>query len=457
MDLDLKEQQEESIDLGRLASIMWERKKVTGGIIAGCTAIAIATAFILPKQYESTTLVQTRSAGNDISGMKAMAAAMGVNVGGSASNASPLNYIELMKSRTVIDPIIDNMDWDDPKKKPTAKAFAKSNLDIQNTKQTNLITVTAKGRTPEEAQMISQGVVDNFLAMQTDKNQQTQSLLVKFLNDRIENAKKESDEAAQKLADFSRENKIYSPDDQVKLAITQLDAYDKAVSDMQAQQKSAQAQYDVATQKLGEQKAGAKAYNINDNSTVQSIRSQIVAKEVALTELRQRYTDQYPDVIAAQKQLNKLRQSLVTEVNNVVDSNAATLNTAQMELLKNQAVAQAQASAAAASEEAIKGKRAEKEKELGEFPDNAMTYMQLDRDAKIKQQIYTSLVNQCEQDKIQEAMESMDIQVIDPADLPDVDKPAAPRRKLIAGVGFLIGLMVSIGYVLIIYRRENHE
>ena len=449
------ENKEDSIDLGRLASIMWDRKKITGGIIAGCTAIAIATAFILPKQYESTTLVQTRSAGNDISGMKAMAAAMGVNVGGSGSNASPLNYIELMKSRTVLDPIIDNMDWDDPKKKPTAKDFAKKNLDIQNTKQTNLITVTAKGRTPEEAQMISQGVVDNFLAMQTDKNQQTQSLLVKFLNDRIENAKKESDEAAQKLADFSRENKIYSPDDQVKLAITQLDAYDKAVSDMQAQQKSAQAQYDVATQKLGEQKAGAKAYNINDNSTVQSIRSQIVAKEVALTELRQRYTDQYPDVIAAQKQLNKLRQSLVTEVNNVVDSNAATLNTAQMELLKNQAVAQAQASAAAASEEAIKGKRAEKEKELGEFPDNAMTYMQLDRDAKIKQQIYTSLVNQCEQDKIQEAMESMDIQVIDPAELPDEDKPAAPKKKLIAAIGLVLGCLIAFGYSLVVYKREQ--
>ena len=448
------ENREDSIDLGRLAGIMWDRKKITGGIIAGCTAIAIATAFILPKQYESTTLVQTRSAGNDISGMKAMAAAMGVNVGGS-SNASPVNYIELMKSRTVLDPIIDNMDWDDPKKKPTAKAFAKSNLDIQNTKQTNLITVTAKGRTPEEAQMISQGVVDNFLAMQTDKNQQTQSLLVTFLNDRIETAKKESDEAAQKLADFSRENKIYSPDDQVKLAITQLDAYDKAVSDMQAQQKSAQAQYDVATQKLGEQKAGAKAYNINDNSTVQSIRSQIVAKEVALTELRQRYTDEYPDVIAAQKQLNQLRQSLVTEVNNVVDSNAATLNTAQMELLKNQAVAQAQASAATASEKAITAKRDEKEKELGNFPDNAMTYMQLDRDAKIKQQIYTSLVNQCEQDKIQEAMESMDIQVIDPADLSDVDKPAAPKKKLIAAIGFVVGCFISLGYSLLMYKKEN--
>ena len=71
---------EESIDLGRLMQIMLERKKVVGGIVAGCTALAIGTAFILPKQYESTTLVQTRSAGKDIGGAAAMAAAMGINI-----------------------------------------------------------------------------------------------------------------------------------------------------------------------------------------------------------------------------------------------------------------------------------------------------------------------------------------------------------------------------------------
>lgn len=37
--------------------------------------------------------------------------------------------------------------------------------------------------------MISQGVVDNFLTMQTENSQQTQSLLVRFLNERIETAK----------------------------------------------------------------------------------------------------------------------------------------------------------------------------------------------------------------------------------------------------------------------------
>ena len=230
-------EKEDSIDLGRLWQILLERKKVVGGIILSCTLLATVIAFILPKQYESTTLVQTRSAGKDIGGAAAMAAAMGVNLGGSSNTASPTNYIELMKSRRVLEPIIDQLDWPDPDKKPDAKAFAKTNLDIKNTKQTNLIEVTAKGRTPEEAQMISQGVVDNFLTMQTENSQQTQSLLVRFLNERIENAKQEADDAAAKLAAFQKEHKLYSPNDQAKLAIEQLNAYDKTIGEMQVAQK----------------------------------------------------------------------------------------------------------------------------------------------------------------------------------------------------------------------------
>lgn len=445
-------EKEESIDLGKLWQVTKAHKKVVGGIIVGCTAIATITAFVLPKQYESTTLVQTRNANKEMGG-QAAAAMAARGVGGGASSPTN-NYMELMKSRTVLDPIIDSMDWEDPDKKPDAKQFAKSNLDIKNTKGTNLIEVTAKGKTPEEAQQISQEVVDNFLKMQTDNSQQTQSLLVQFLNGRIEEAKKDSDDAAQKFADFSREHKIYSPDDQLKAAITQVSAYDKSIADLQSQQKAAQAQYDVATNKLGEQKAGAKAYNINDNSTVQGIRSKIVAKQVDLVGLRQKYTDSHPSVIAAQRQLNQLQADLANEVSAVVDSNAASLNTAQMELVKNQAIAEANASAAKASEEAVRAKKDEIEQDISKYPDEMVTYLELKSDAEIKKTIYTNLVQQCEQNKIQEAMESMDIQVIDAANLPDEKKPSAPRKKLIALAGLLAGVLISLIYSLVMYKKE---
>ena len=52
-------------------------------------------------------------------------------------------------------------------------------------------------------------------------------------------------------------------------------------------------------------------------------------------------------------------------------------------------------------------------------------------------------------------MESMDIQVIDPAEVPDVDKPAAPKKKLIAAIGLVVGCFISLGYSLLMYKKEN--
>ena len=442
-----KELQEDTIDLGRLAQIAANHKKEVGSIIIGCTLLAAGISFMLPKQYESTALVQTRSVGKDISGLSSMASLMGINIGsGSSNSASPINYIELMKSRHVLEPVIDSLEWEDEKNKPDATGFAKRNLDIKNTKQTNLITVTAKGRTPEEAQKISQGVVDNFLAMQTDMNQQTQSLLVKFLNERIETAKKESEAADQKLAAFSKEHRVYSPDDQAKAVIEQLAAFDKAIGEMQVKQKSAQAQYDVATQKLSEQKAGTRSFNINDNSTVQSIRASIVEKEVELVGLRQKWTDKHPDVIAAQRQLNELHSALENEVSAIVSSNAATINTAQMALLQNQALSEAERDAASASESAIRAQKEKQEKENGKLPDDMMNFLQLKSDAEIKQKIYMSLVQQCEQDKIQEAMQSMDIQVIDQANLPSENEYNRTLGRLVILLGILCGMIISMIY-----------
>ena len=444
------ERNEDAIDLSKLFHIMAVRWKVVTTLVFVCTAVAVVLAFILPKEYESTTLVQTRNAGKvDVSGAAAALAAFG---GGSVPSAT-MNYIELMKTRTVLEPIIDSMEFEDGKK-PDARAFAKKYLDIKNTKGTNLIEVSARGKTPEEAQMISQTVVDNFLLMQTDMNQETQSLLVKFLDKRISESKQESEEAEQKLAAFSKEHKIYSPDEQVKAAVEQLAVFDKAISEAEVQQKSAQAEFDAAEAKLAEQKMRSRTYNISDNTVVQKIRDQIVAKQVELVGLEQRYTDKHPDVQKAKGELQQLQGSLNAEVVASVDSNATTLNPTQSELLKSHALAAVKASVAEAEASKLKALRSKKEKNIGDMPNDVLEYMALERDMKIKGEVYLNLVKQSEQSKIQEAMDSMDIQIVDSANLPDEDKPVAPRKKLITAVGFVVGVLLSMGYGLLLYRRE---
>lgn len=446
-------EKEESIDFGRLKDIMLQRKKVVGGIVVGCTAVALVAGLVWPKTYESTTTVQTRMTGSQLANGGAAAAAAALGIGNASSPT--LTYVELMKSNTVLQPIIDDLDWPEDKKKfLTPEAFAKSNLKIENTKQTNLIKVTAKGKTPEEAQKISQDVVNNFLDMMTGMNKETQSLLVQFLNERIDQAKQESDEAAKKFAEYQKEHKIYAPETQAKGLIGQLQAYDDAISKMQVQAESGQAQLDTANAKLNEMKAGSQAYNINDNETVQGIRKQIVAKQVELVGLEQKYTENHPSVIAAQDQLSKLQQSLANEVNAVVSSNATSLNPAQAELLKTQAQAQATVATAQASEAAIKSQRDIKQKELGDLPSDVVDYLELERDAKIKNEVYVNLVKQCEQSRVQQAMDSMDIQIVDSANLPFAEKPVWPRPKLMTALGFVFGIIMSVGYGLIVYKRN---
>ena len=445
---------EDSIDLSRLYHIMCEHKPAIFCIVGMCTLLALVISFLLPKQYESTTLVQTRTATKmDISGAASAMAALGLGGLGGGSVASPTtNYIELMKSRTVLDPIIDSLNFEE--ERPTAKDFAKKYLEIKNTKGTNLIEVTARGKSPEEAQQISQNVVDNFLLMQTNMNQQTQSLLMKFLDERINGTKKEAEEAEDKLAQFSREHKVYSPEDQAKAVIEQMASYDKEIGKAEVEAASAQASLSAANEKLGEQKSSSKAYNISDNSTVQRLRDQIVSKRVELAGLEQNYTELHPSVQKAQKELEQLRASLNAEVVSSVDSGATTLNPTHSELSKERALASVNLAVAQASEQALKVQRSKREEELGTFPDDVAEYMRLMREVKIKNEVYANLVKQYEQNRLQAAMESMDIQIIDPANLPDIDQPAAPHKKLITAIGFLLGVFISVFYGAFLYRKE---
>ena len=126
-------EQDETIDLQKLASIIFDRKKLFGGIVAAFTLVALIISLVLPKEYTSQVTVQSSSSGVDLSGAAAAMAA--IAGGGGISGGKATTYMELMKTRVVLEPIIEQV-FDDiePEKRPDAEGFAKKNLNIANTK-----------------------------------------------------------------------------------------------------------------------------------------------------------------------------------------------------------------------------------------------------------------------------------------------------------------------------------
>lgn len=444
----------DTIDLKKLFSLMIEKKMIVIAIIVICTIIATIVAFVLPKSYQSTTLVRVKSGGSSMSGYAAMAAGFGIDIGG-GSSGSPESYIELMKSREVLEPIIAELDLpEETKEKMTAAGFAKSNLEITNIKKTELITISAYGKTPEEAQMISQGVADNFLALMTKLNKEDNSTTLKFLDERIKIAKEEMETAENKLAAYQQEHKIYAPDEQAKAIIANLNNYDTTIAQLQAQSEGDSAKLTGVTSQLEQQNASLLEYNVSDNANIGNIRESIVNKRVELVGLQQQFTDEHPDVIKAKEELNSLERSLSDEIAKAVNSQSVTLSPVQSNLLKDKISTEVQISVNNASLEALKAKQAEAQENIATLSADSVEYMRLERNAKITGQVYTSLVQNYEQTRIQEAKDSMDIQIIDAADLPKEDMPAKPNKKLIVVIGFVLGIMISFGYILYNYSRR---
>lgn len=446
----------DTIDLKKLFSLMLEKKKIVIAIVVICTLIATIVAFVLPKSYQSTTLVRVKSGGSSsaMAGYAAMAAGFGINIGG-GSSGSPESYIELMKSREVLEPIIAELDLpDEDKEKLTVAGFAKKNLEVTNIKKTDLITIAAYGKTPEEAQMISQSVADNFLALMTKLNKEDNSTTLKFLDERIKIAKEEMETAENKLAAYQQEHKIYAPDEQAKAIIANLNNYDTTISQLQAQSEGDSAKLAGVTSQLEQQNASLLEYSVSDNTNIGNIRESIVNKRVELVGLQQQFTDEHPDVIKAKEELNSLEKSLSDEIAKAVNSQSVTLSPVQSNLLKDKISTEVQISVNNASLEALKAKQAEAQESIATLSADSVEYMRLERNAKITGQVYTSLVQNYEQTRIQEAKDSMDIQIIDAADLPKEDMPAKPKKKIIIAIGFVLGIMISFGYTLYNYSRR---
>lgn len=447
-------QNNDTIDLKKLFSLMMEKKMIVIAIVVICTIIATIVAFVLPKSYQSTTLVRVKSSSSSMSGYAAMAAGFGIDIGG-GSSGSPESYIELMKSREVLEPIIAELDLpDEDKEKLTAETFAKKNLEVTNIKKTDLITIAAYGKTPEEAQMISQGVADNFLALMTKLNKEDNSTTLKFLDERIKIAKEEMETAENKLAAYQQEHKIYAPDEQAKAIIANLNNYDTTIAQLQAQSEGDSAKLAGVTSQLEQQNASLLEYNVSDNTNIGNIREAIVNKRVELVGLQQQFTDEHPDVIKAKEELNSLEKSLTEEIAKAVNSQSVTLSPVQASLLKDKISTEVQISVNNASLEALKVKQAEAQESIATLSADSVEYMRLERNAKITGQVYTSLVQNYEQTRIQEAKDSMDIQIIDAADLPKEDMPAKPNKKLVVAIGFILGIMISFGYTLYNYSKR---
>lgn len=429
---------ETTIDLREVWALIVNGKWTIIKITAVILIVALAYVLLVPPTYQSTALLrvkQEKGLGDSI---------LSTVSGGSADIAKQrMNTdAEILKSRNVIEPVIENVaERDKDGKLPTYDAWLKANVTTKPFKDTEILEVDVNGKSPEQAQDTNQQIVDGFLNRLSDLSHAENGATREFLEGRVASSKQELSDAEDKLEQYQVENKMYSTDDQIKNLTDKLGIVDKAKAENKLNLEQAQAALDTINGQID-----SAGQSVADSPAIQQYKSQLATLSAERAGYIGKYTDEHPDVIAVNQKIAETQNALNNEIANIVAQQAPSSSPVQQQLLtdkfKNEAIVASEESKQKALEELDE----ENNKEINELPAKEQGFVRVKRDADVAQEIYVMLAKRLEEARIAENMVPNEVQVIDEPTLPE--KPIKPRKVLIMAIALVLGLLLGSGYVV---------
>lgn len=201
-----------------------------------------------------------------------------------------------------------------------AESF-QANMDVQPSRESNVITVAYKAPDPRFAAALAnafvQAYIDTTLDMRVDPARQYSS----FFDTRSKDAREALEKAQSRLSAFQRDNGIIAGDER-------FDVENARLNELSSQLVAIQA-IGAESQGRQQQAAGASSDRLQEvlmNPLISSLRGDLSRNEARLQELSSRYGDNHPQVIEAKASIAELRSRIETEVKRV-SGGAAVSNT----------------------------------------------------------------------------------------------------------------------------------
>lgn len=360
--------EQNEIDLLELLQVVVKRKMVLIKICGLAVIASVAFSMTLPNIYTATAkiLPPQKEAGGGLTALLGQAGALaGLSMGG-LSGGNDL-YVGILKSRSVADAVIRSPEIASGFKGKTLDE-ARGQLNAAVTVQVGkdgIIVVSADDKDPKRAALLANAFVDELSKTTVRLNLTKAGTERVFLERRLELVRKDLVKAEDELKEFSQRNRIIQVESQAKASI----------------------------------------------EGIARLKAELSNKEVQLSVLRTKQTDQSPEVKSLESAVQHLKREL-----NVLDGTT----------VKDSAIPS-----------------------TGTVPSVGLEYARKLREFKTQEAIYEQLTKQYEVAKISEAKDSSSIQILDEAVVPT--KKSKPVRSLIVAMTCAVSFLFS---VIVIFVQE---
>ena len=431
------EEQEITIDLRDLWNVLKKNTATIRKVTIGCVAAAVVYLIVVPPTYESTALLrvkQPKGLGSSI--LEALPTG-----NPTASKQLMSTYAEILKSRSVVVPVIEATEEGKDGKYPEYEAYLKSRIATAPFKDTEIMKVTFKANTAEDAQKGNKLLVEGFLNRLTELERGEQKTTRQFIEERVNTSKEELQAAESVLTEFKKEHKLLAPESQVQLAAEKLTLADKLRAENQVALEAARARNNAVKAQLQNNTA-----SIADNATISGMQAKLAELEAERVSYLDKYTDKHPRVIEVNKEIANMRKTMDAEFKRVAEMMVPSSNPVHQGLLADMFKSEAEISVAQSNLQAVKALENKYNNDVATLSEVEQEYLTLLRDVTVSQEIYVMLAKRLEEAKVAEVAVSTEVQVVDEPTLPE--QRVAPKRGMTLVLAFLLGILGSCGFVI---------
>jgi polysaccharide chain length determinant protein (PEP-CTERM system associated) len=321
----------------------------------------------------------------------------------------------------------------------------------------NLFTIVYRNTSSRLAYDVVQTILNTFVESKTDNNRSEMENAQLFLQQQIDSYEKQLREAEKKRADFRARYIDLLPTEGASGG-TGLEAARASVRTLQGQLQDALAKREMLTKAL--KATPTLLVTETEGSTRGHSNTRLREAERQLTEMRLRYTERHPDVIAQRQLVDTLKASGKTDPD-PVPAGAAPRNRSLpnpvYEQLKVRVVENDSTIASLQRQITdVTRERDQLEAIARGAPGLQAEYTNIDRDYDVLRKNYEELLARRESMRIATAAEAdadkVKMQIIDPPRVPQ--NPVAPKRALLLSGVLAVGLAGGIGLALLLVQFD---
>lgn len=174
---------------------------------------------------------------------------------------------------------------------------------------------------------------------------------------------------------------------------------------------------------------------VMQNSLIQSLKGNYIELTRQLSELREKYGEKHPRMMALQQEIQNIQARIAAEVNKVAKG------------------VEVQYKVALAKEQSLQHALEKAKQEINELNKKAIQYGVLKREVESNRQLYDMVLKRTKETSLTSGLRSTNIFIVDRAEVPRSPvRPKVRRNVLLAG---LIGLLLGVGLAFFLEYLDN--